>query len=596
MSLYERLSFKLKFYFCKFSFEFPFLTGELVMFKLKLLIGAALVSCAVGAQARDLYVGCGAAASDANTIATVNSEARPYATPRAANADALPGDTINFVGNCTFGSFTIDKSGTPNAYITWKAAAGATPTITVNTDKYAAISVYAAYIRISGLTLVGRNQEVTLDAATANNTLVNESLPWNAVTNPKRDPENPIFHGNGIQMIDSRATTGTDNYSHHVRIDNNTISNFGCAGISLMGDYFTVENNKVFNNSWYSGYGCSGISFFTTRTHDNAAGYHNRIVNNRVWNNETRVKTFKQGKFTDGNGILMDIDYTVGGYKGRTLIANNLVVDNGNSGIVVFEQRHIDIINNTGYLNNRLLSGVGIGAIYCEDVRVLNNISYTGTASTQFATRMNGNKDTVIYDYNLYYSGSDSVATLLGEYSTLRPFIWPVTGKAKVFGANDIVGKNPLFLFPVTDLNDPRLNFRVASNSPAIDKGIIINGVTPTNDARYSARPQGGRTDIGAFEFANAGSFTTQTLPFLNGPSFITTKVGTAVSAQVTNINGASSYSIAGAPTGVSINGSTGVISGTVGNVTKGAYVATVSGTNSFGTSKLRIVFSVDPK
>jgi parallel beta-helix repeat protein len=391
------------------------------MFKLKLLIGAALVSCAMGAQARNLYLGCGAGASDQNTISTTNSQTRPYATPAAADRDALPGDTINFVGNCTFGSFVIKKSGSATeGSITWKAASGSTPTILIDRDRYAAISVNAAYIRISGLTIKGRNQELTLAAATANNALVDENKPWNIVTNPKKEVELPIFNGNGIQMIDSRGNFGP--YSHHVRIDNNTISDFGCSGISLMGDYFTIENNRVSNNSWYSGYGCSGISLFTTRTFDANPGYHNIFVGNRVWNNKTLVKTYKRGVFSDGNGILMDSDNTAGGYKGRSLIANNLTANNGGSGVVVFQNSHADIVNNTSYLNNQLLNGMGIGAVYSKDVRVLNNISYTGTNILQFATKSNGNDETVIYDYNLYYSGSDAVNVQLGDYATLRAF------------------------------------------------------------------------------------------------------------------------------------------------------------------------------
>jgi hypothetical protein len=567
------------------------------MFKSKLLIGVSLISIACGVQARELYLGCGANASDANTIATTNSAIRPYLTPTAADRDALPGDRINFVGNCTFGSFTITKSGTAaEGDITWKAATGATPVVLIDRDRYAAIRVNASYVRISGLTLRGRNQEVTLEDAIEHNRLVDDGKPWNAVTNPKRNPEQPIFVGNGINTYDSRGNLGP--YSHHIRIDNNTISDFGGAGIGLSGDYLTVENNKVYNNAWYSGYGQSGISIFTTRNFDTALGYHNRLVGNRVWNNKTLVKTFKRGIFTDGNGILMDTDTTVGGYKGRSLIANNLVVNNGNSGIVVFENSHVDIINNTGYVNNQLLEGVGIGAIYSKDMRILNNISYTGTNALQFATKGNGNDETVIYDYNLYYTGSDSVNTLLGNFNTLRNYPWSQnaveTGKPLVFGGNDIVGKNPLFLFPVTDLNDPRLNFRLASTSPAINAGIIVDGVTPTVDARYTARQQGGRTDIGAFEFENVGSFTTQTLPFLNGPSFVKTKIGASVNALVTPINGVSSYTITGQPTGLNIS-SSGVISGTVGNVRAGSYTATVTGTNSFGTSKLRIIFSVDP-
>jgi hypothetical protein len=105
---------------------------------------------------------------------------------------------------------------------------------------------------------------------------------------------------------------------------------------------------------------------------------------------------------------------------------------------------------------------------------------------------------------------------------------------------------------------------------------------------------RGGRIDIGAYEFVNAGSFPTQMLPFLNGPSFVKTKIGRSVNVSLNTTNGASAYSITGQPAGLTISNS-GVITGTVASSKSGAYVATVTGTNSYGASKLRIVFSVDP-
>jgi hypothetical protein len=81
-------------------------------------------------------------------------------------------------------------------------------------------------------------------------------------------------------------------------------------------------------------------------------------------------------------------------------------------------------------------------------------------------------------------------------------------------------------------------------------------------------------------------------LPFLNGPSFVKTKIGRSVNVSLNTTNGASAYS--GQPAGLTISNS-GVITGTVASSKSGAYVATVTGTNSYGASKLRIVFSVDP-
>ena len=561
------------------------------MSRIKVLLGIVFLASATVATARPIYVGCGAAASDRTALAD-NSATHPFATPKMADQVAQPGDVVYFVGACTFGSFGIAKSGTPAAWITWRSAPGAAPVILIDTDAYAAISVYASYIRISGLTLKGRNDELTLAAAEANDVLLNPALPWNAQTNPKRDPELAIFNGNGIRTIDSRGTTGA--YTHHVRIDNNTIGNFGCAGISLMGDYFHVEFNRIFNNAWYSGYGCSGLSFFTTRTADNAPGYHNEILNNYVWNNVALVKTFKRGVYSDGNGLLLDIDQTVGGYKGRTLIANNLVVNNGGGGIAAFTVPHVDILNNTAYKNNTFLGGADIAATYSDDVRVMNNITYGIRGAGHYVTKFNKDTPSVIYDHNLYFDGSAD-APALGQYDDIRNFPAPVYGKVPVKGANDIVGQDPLFEYPVLDLSDPRLNFRLRPGSPAIDSGIVIDGATPSFDARYAPRPQGGRADIGAFEFTNQGTYAVQELPVLAAPAYIKTKLGASVDLAIAAQNGPVTFSMVGAPPGVTIN-SAGVIGGTVAASTAGSFAATVSAANTVGTSKVTVIFSVDPQ
>jgi hypothetical protein len=65
------------------------------------------------------------------------------------------------------------------------------------------------------------------------------------------------------------------------------------------------------------------------------------------------------------------------------------------------------------------------------------------------------------------------------------------------FLSSEIVGSNPQF----SDYTDSygNNNYRILSNSPAIDKGLTLSNVTDDFDS--ISRPQGSAYDIGAFEY-----------------------------------------------------------------------------------------------
>ena len=114
----------------------------------------------------------------------------------------------------------------------------------------------------------------------------------------------------------------------------------------------------------------------------------------------------------DGNGIIVDKgrDY---GYKGRTLIANNISYKNGGSGIHTYASDHVDIVHNTTYLNNQT-KGINYGQImsnYSGDVKVINNILYSAPNKP---ISSNNKSTNTTFNYNLYNnngSRANSVAT-----------------------------------------------------------------------------------------------------------------------------------------------------------------------------------------
>ncbi|MFW9262193.1 choice-of-anchor Q domain-containing protein [Nostoc sp. CALU 546] len=393
--------------------------------------------------------------NDKNSGRTTSSAFRTI--QRAANL-TNPGDRVlimngeykNTGGNGSV--VNIRRSGRANAWIKYQAYPGHFPKIRHNTWNGILLSNGVSYIEIDGLEVIGNNANITLSYALSQ----------------KTNGSNPLTNGSCIS-IDGRNSS-----VRHINILNNKVNNCGGAGISVISaDYVKIDNNTVFNNAWYSMYGTSGISFLKSRNTDNNQGYKMFVTNNRVYNNRNYVPWAQRGIITDGNGIIIDLSKQGpnGAYRGRTLIANNISYRNGGSGIHAHESEHIDIVNNTAYLNQQSpeLSKKGqVYAGYSNNIRIYNNLVYGVAGKNVNSSYMNKN---VTYNYNLYPNGS--------------------VIDAKARGANDIIA-DPQFQ------NAPNGDFRLKGTSPAINRGY--NWKDLKTDHADNPRPAGGAYDIGAYE------------------------------------------------------------------------------------------------
>lgn len=395
------------------------------------------------------------AGSDSNNGLSPSSAFR---TIQKAADLTKPGDTVMIMNGVYTYAYpgwvvNITRSGTPQAWIKYQAYPGHSPKIKHNTWNGILISKGASYIEINGLEVEGNNANITLDYA--------KSQQYNT--------SNAQTNGNCI-YIDGRK----DGYPHHIRIINNKVHDCGGAGISAVRtDYVTIYGNEVYNNAWYSVYANSGISIGQGVNTDSNTGYKMYILNNRVYNNRQYIPWINVGKITDGNGIIVDdTRHTQNGstlppYKGRTLIANNITYKNGGTGIHTYKSDHVDIINNTAYLNNQSPE-INYGQILAStssDVRILNNIMYAPPDKRVNSSWSNTN---VTYDYNLYANSS----------------------KIEVKGVNDRVG-DPQFM------NASVGDFRLRSTSPAINNGVKFM----QTDFVHNPRPSGVRSDIGGYEY-----------------------------------------------------------------------------------------------
>ena len=403
------------------------------------------------------------------------SSAHPKKTIQEAADQTKPGDTV-FVMNGTYSNdcspcnvLNVTKGGNKKKYIVYTNYPNHRPVISFNGWAGISVSNGASYINITGFEVIGNNSKVTLAKAL--------KQPQSCAN--KKGSIDPKYNGNGIVVESSKKKR-----SHHIIIAKNIVHDCGGGGIGASQcDYVTVEENIVYNTSWYSLFGTSGIALYQFWNYDKAEGYHNIIRRNKCYNNRSYVPWIKMCKIYDGNGIIVD-DFRnkqngskLGVYKSRTLIENNICWYNGGTGIHAFQSDHIDIINNTAYCNSRtpefnpgqILVGVS------NDNKIINNILVSDSNAAINSNYLNTN---LTYENNLHYNITN-----------------PGKAKISVTSASCLNGLNPAFVNPTNNL---KANFKPQVKSPVVGRGNTH--VYSQADFEGTKRGQGKAVDIGAYE------------------------------------------------------------------------------------------------
>ncbi|MFE9934207.1 right-handed parallel beta-helix repeat-containing protein [Streptomyces sp. NPDC005533] len=389
----------------------------------------------------------------------------PFRTIQKAADNTEPGDTVSIM-NGTYSErsagsnvLTVNRSGRPGAPITFTAHPGHHPVIHP-IKAWNGISVHgSSHIVIQNLEIKGNNAALTLAGAEGGS-----------------KEGDPTFNTNCLSVERNRST-GVP--SHHIEVTGNNVHGCAGGGISAIdSDHISISGNHVYSNSWYTVYGTSGISVLTPRDVGGADSqtYKIQVTGNRVHDNETKIKWGKCRCYSDGNGIIIDTlkgDADHPAYGGRVLVANNLSYDNGGSGIHSYRSQHVDIVNNTAYLNGRstrMKSYANIFAHDSTDVRILNNIAYGRPGQ---ATNSKSRNADVTYDFNIYF-GSEA---------------------PEVKGPNDLIA-DPKLAHAGTAAD---ADFHLAKGSPAIDSGTVFAAFGNGNG--NGAGTGTGAPDRGAYSF-----------------------------------------------------------------------------------------------
>ncbi|MEZ5228705.1 MAG: right-handed parallel beta-helix repeat-containing protein [Acidimicrobiales bacterium] len=271
---------------------------------------------------------------------------------------------------------------------------------------------------------------------------------------------------------------------HHFRITDNVVSGFPVGGIAAVrASHLRFERNVVFENSKWGPEQGSGLSSWIGQNYgfpDDEHGYTDYFLNNVIYRNENRVTSkWSPGNITDGNGIIIDMNLD-SGFTGRTLIANNIIVDNGGRSITVYKSQRVDIVNNSTFANGRtgaslLGGGAELSVVDGRDVRLSNNLLWNdGTWPTMLVAN---SRDVTATANALVGGGVEGIAS---------------DGNLLLSGDPGVASSSP-----GPDSGD----FHLLPGSPLIDAGVAIPPVV-SSDVLGNARTVGGAVDIGAIEWS----------------------------------------------------------------------------------------------
>jgi hypothetical protein len=516
------------------TFKFNYFQKTIVLKQIKILV-FLMFSGLIFSQNNDFYYVSALIGSDSNN----GSETAPFETINRAISLVNPGDTI-FVMNGTYQNdgygtvdtttntnmnnnhvVTINKSGTAGAYITLKNYPGHTPIIQFDGRGGIVISNDMNYIIIEGFEVVGPGASITYAEAYAD-----RQYKVLAASDPNDDINynHTYFSGKGIW--------GGYGAHHHIIIRNNIVHDTVGSGIRFNdSDHITIENNEVYNTTWWTSSASSAVVFAETIASsevDNGTDVKMVMRGNLVYNNWNRIPfyvtqlpdnsgntnpnygTANYNSILDGQGLY--VTRSDDNYNGTFLFENNVCVNNGKNGINFDNSLGASAIiqNNTLYYN-------GVHEII-QDISVANgNPGHRG----QKVGGIKANKvQNVTVANNIVVTRDNLFSAIeLPNISGSRPVLNNIFLNGKLPSGDNGVPYNfisccnmidvdPLFTEVPSTVNGAidisQANFQLTENSPAINAGD--SAYSPTDDFLGNPRPTlPNAISFTSFENSNGG-------------------------------------------------------------------------------------------
>jgi hypothetical protein len=333
-------------------------------------------------------------------------------------------------------------------------------------------------------------------------------------------------------------------------------------GADTEADPSTLTNVLIHHNKFYGQWlGPSTLSVGATALiylHDGAGGpnvtvgggYHCQIYDNQLC--------------LDSNGFLSP------GF---------IFIDNGWRDVQIYNNTMSAIATGTNVQGgNTIPGGISIANVTTSAAIVIKNNIITGcdTAIAANGTALTASTGLTI-DYNIFQTNGNNhyLWDANNRYDTLAAL------QAQGYEAHGIVGDPKFTTLPNGTTGHGAWTLQVGS--PAIGAGLPINSLF-TTDVLGKAR--GSSWDIGAYQYGSGIS-----VPSITSALTATGTVGSSFSYAISASNSPTTYSASGLPAGLSVNASSGLISGTP--TTAGATSVTIGATNTGGTGTATLVITI---
>ncbi len=407
--------------------------------------------------------------AEGNTLIVGPGEA--YTDIQTAVDAAKPGDTVLIQDGKYNGTINVNVSGTEETPITIKA-------IGENAELFGNINISGRWIRLEGLHLTAYSDGILWKEG--------ERCVGISVTGSHIEVvKNTIYHAYtyGIECADA---------SSYILISENHLLETS-AGIVANGDNNTYEYNEIEAIGNYAPMRGADVDFF-------------RVFGKNVVVRGNYCHGIIKGEHLGGSHVDFVQVYDDNRYESQNVLIENNIVDSFfHQGFMMENDaypsekliRDWTIRNNivSGYTSWGVCGGKIGGEI--PNLVVENNLfigSPDGAYYGIYLSGINGYgsvRNNIIYNGGNY--GCDMGTTLFDSGNNLIYSDKEGIKTPDVNDSNDITGMDPCFADATNG------NYRLRSNSPAIDAGMAVDF---TYDLDGSSRTQGERTDIGPYEFA----------------------------------------------------------------------------------------------